>query len=199
METKPKENREIRLNIKDLVGLHNISFFLFFFQLSGLWICELQFTVPFQRYTRWILKPSLPWFLCSLVLLHQPFLYLLFPGASRRAIANDLCGQHVLVGVVQWIWSQTDLGMHLNTVAIFFHQHFDTGDSYYLRVSWQFILQVEMLSFCFKKMKSPSRTSAFFSAHLISRTQIWDFFPVNKHNLLSAMVKIFWHKVIQSA
>ena len=29
METKPKENREIRLNIKDLVGLHDISFFFF--------------------------------------------------------------------------------------------------------------------------------------------------------------------------
>lgn len=122
----------------------------------------------------------------------------LSPGARRRAIANDLCWQQVLMGEVQWIWSQTDLGMHLNIAAIFFHQHFDTGDSYYLRVSWQFILQVEMRSFCFKKMKSPSRTSAFFSTHLISHTQIWDFFLVNKHNLLSAMVKIFWHKVIQS-
>ena len=50
METKPKENREIRLNIKDLVGLHDISFFLsfFFFNYLGYEYVNYSSQFPFR-------------------------------------------------------------------------------------------------------------------------------------------------------
>lgn len=140
METKPKENRGRRLHIKDFFGL---SDFFFFFNL---WSMRMQITLSSQRYTRGPLKPSpnpsfcaVQCFLPSLPLpLSSLFQKLIKEQLHMTSGGSECCWEWRRWGTAQGLWSWRDLRMHLSLA--FSCQHFDTGDSRYLRVSWQFIL-----------------------------------------------------------